>query len=98
MTGDLPQVSWVVAPVQIGIIALRAPLFGEITLSSMIGALTSNAAQWAKTALFLTYDENGGFFDHVTPVTAYPGYPGEVCRRRSCRSDPTTAGSGDGAG
>ena len=31
----------------------------------------------AKTVLFATYDENGGFFDHVAPVTAPPGTPGE---------------------
>jgi phospholipase C len=27
--------------------------------------------------MFLTFDENGGFFDHVPPTTAPPGTPGE---------------------
>jgi phospholipase C len=27
--------------------------------------------------MFLTYDENGGLFDHVEPPTAPPGTPGE---------------------
>jgi len=32
---------------------------------------------WAKTVLFITYDENDGFFDHVPPPTAPPGTDGE---------------------
>jgi phospholipase C len=32
---------------------------------------------WEKSALFYTYDENGGFFDHVPPPTPPPGTPGE---------------------
>jgi hypothetical protein len=32
---------------------------------------------WRKTVLFVTYDENGGFFDHVPPPTPPPGTPGE---------------------
>jgi phospholipase C len=52
-------------------------LFGEATLAGMLTGLTANAAQWAKTVMFVTYDENGGFFDHVAPVTAPPGTPGE---------------------
>ena len=32
---------------------------------------------WDKTALFVTWDENGGFFDHVVPPTPPPGTPDE---------------------
>jgi phospholipase C len=32
---------------------------------------------WAQTVLFVVFDENGGFFDHVPPVTAPEGTPGE---------------------
>jgi phospholipase C len=39
--------------------------------------LMANPAIWAKTALFVTYDENGGFFDHVVPPTPPAGTPGE---------------------
>ena len=92
MTGSLPQVSWVIAPGAESDHPSAAPLFGEIALSSMIGALTANPAQWAKTALFLTYDENGGFFDHVTPMTAPPGTAGEYVTAAAV-PDPTTAGS-----
>ena len=33
----------------------------------MLDALTSNPEVWSKTALFITYDENDGYFDHVPP-------------------------------
>jgi phospholipase C len=32
---------------------------------------------WAQTVLFVVYDENGGFFDHVVPPTAPAGTKGE---------------------
>jgi phospholipase C len=39
---------------------------GESHAVSLIQALMSNAA-WQHTVVILTYDENGGFFDHVAP-------------------------------
>ena len=53
--------------------------------------MTVNPAQWAKTAVFLTYDENGGFFDHVPPPTAPPGTPGEYLTVPAV-PDPAAAG------
>ena len=76
-SGNLPQVSWVLASLVDSDHPPAPSLFGESTLSGILTALTANPAQWAKTALFVTYDENGGFFDHVPPVTAPPGTPGE---------------------
>jgi phospholipase C len=35
----------------------------------MLDVLTSNPDTWSKTALFLMYDENDGFFDHMVPPT-----------------------------
>ena len=67
-------------------------LFGELTLSAMLSALSLNPAQWAKTALFVTFDENGGFFDHVAPVTAPPGTAGEYITAPAV-PDPTVIGS-----
>jgi phospholipase C len=57
----------------------------------MITALSTNPVQWAKTAMFVTYDENGGFFDHVPPVTATPGTPGEYVTAPAV-PDPTIVG------
>jgi len=31
-------------------------------------ALTSNPKRWSRTVLIVTYDEHGGFFDHVSPL------------------------------
>ena len=47
--------------------------YGEVALSQVLDALTVNPALWEKTALFATYDENGGFFDHVPPPVPPPG-------------------------
>jgi phospholipase C len=42
---------------------------------------------WGKTALFITYDENGGFFDHVPPPVAPAGTPGEYLTVNPLPSD-----------
>ncbi len=41
--------------------------FGEELLRRVYLALSGNARRWAKTLLLVTYDEHGGFFDHVAP-------------------------------
>ena len=48
---------------------------------TVLRILLSNPAVWEKTALIVSYDENGGFFDHVVPPTAPPGTPGEYDSR-----------------
>lgn len=48
---------------------------GEDFIRAVYQVLTSNEAIWNETALIITYDEHGGFFDHVVPpsiVTAPP--------------------------
>ncbi|HEY6412966.1 MAG TPA: alkaline phosphatase family protein, partial [Edaphobacter sp.] len=76
-SGNLPQVSWIIPSVVESEHPPSPSLLGELTLAAIINTLTANPAQWAKTVLFVTYDENGGFFDHVAPPTAPPGTPGE---------------------
>jgi phospholipase C len=65
---------------------------GENILSLIVSALTADPALWAKTLLLVTYDENGGFFDHAAPVTAPLGTPGEYVTAPAV-SDPTVIGS-----
>ncbi|NDK90262.1 phospholipase C [Gordonia desulfuricans] len=73
----LPKVAWVVPPaLECEHPALPAAL-GAVGIVGLLDILTSNPAVWEKTALIISYDENGGFFDHVTPPTAPPGTPGE---------------------
>jgi phospholipase C len=92
LSGNLPQVSWVLASLVDSDHPPAPAIFGEATLSGILTALMANPAQWAKTALFVTWDENGGFFDHVPPVTAPPGTPGEYITAAGAIS-PTVIGS-----
>jgi phospholipase C len=75
--GTLPQVSWVLGALVDTEHPPAAVTYGEVVVAQVLDAITSNPALWAKTALFITYDENGGFFDHVPPPIAHPGTPGE---------------------
>src|SRR5262249_23719887 len=58
--------------------------FGENFLLQVVTALFQSP-QWRSTALFVTYDEHGGYYDHVPPPPAIPpddisprlGQPGE---------------------
>src|SRR6202045_1527871 len=76
-TGSLPQVSWLLGSVITSDHPPSPSVFGESILSLIVTAFRANPALWAKTVLFVTYDENGGFFDHVAPITAPPGTDGE---------------------
>lgn len=44
---------------------------GQRFVAEVVDALTKSPA-WARSALFLTYDEHGGQFDHVAPPEACP--------------------------
>lgn len=64
----LPQVSYIIAtadgsehPVP------SSPAQGAAYTAAVIEALASNPAVWAGTVLFVMFDENDGFFDHVPP-------------------------------
>ena len=74
----LPQVSWLLT----GIGATEHPQFstagaGQVAARQIVEALMNNPKVWRRTALFITWDENGGFFDHVAPPAPKPGTPGE---------------------
>src|SRR5947209_2701731 len=75
--GTLPQVSWVIAPVVDSEHPPAPVTWGEVVSAQVLNTLLSNQAVWEKTALLITYDENGGFFDHVPPPTAPTGTAGE---------------------
>jgi phospholipase C len=87
----LPRVSWVIPNVLECEHPATLPAAGALALVNIIKILMSNPAVWEKTALIVSYDENGGFFDHVTPPTPPPGTPGEYI---SVPDINTVAGSG----
>jgi phospholipase C len=76
-SGQLPSVSWIIPPLGFDEHPSAAPANGEYFTSLVLDALLENEQLWSKTALFLMYDENDGWFDHVKPPTAPPGTPGE---------------------
>ncbi|MBZ9643762.1 phosphocholine-specific phospholipase C [Streptomyces sp. PSKA30] len=65
--GTLPQISWIAAPEAFSEHSNWPSNYGAWYIAQVLDALTSNPAVWAKTALFITYDENDGFFDHLVP-------------------------------
>jgi phospholipase C len=67
--GRLPQVSWIVAPEAYSEHPNWEPDFGSWYVSQVVDILTSNPEVWSKMVLFITYDEEGGFFDHLVPPT-----------------------------
>jgi phospholipase C len=45
---------------------------GQAFLADIYQTLISNPARWATTMMVVTYDEHGGFFDHVAPLAMPP--------------------------
>jgi phospholipase C len=45
-------------------------LSGQVFIKRIYDALRSNKPLWLKTLLIITYDEHGGFYDHVIPPVA----------------------------
>jgi phospholipase C len=45
---------------------------GEDLVKKVYEALRGNARYWAETMLIITFDEHGGFYDHVPPPAAVP--------------------------
>ena len=83
--GKLPSVSWIdpsFADLETGLMRLISPpsnddhppsdvFAGQALVLKLYDALASSK-QWAKTLLVITYDEHGGFFDHVPPPLRPP--------------------------
>ncbi|WP_406739626.1 phosphocholine-specific phospholipase C [Streptomyces atratus] len=63
----LPQISWIAAPEAFSEHPNWPANYGAWYISHVLDALTSNPDVWSRTALFITYDENDGYFDHVVP-------------------------------
>jgi len=67
--GTLPQVSWIVAPYEYSEHPAASPSYGAHYVRTVLEALMGNQDLWNTTALFVTYDEHDGYFDHVLPPT-----------------------------
>jgi phospholipase C len=63
----LPQVSWIVAPAGYCEHPSYTPDYGAHYVNTVLRTLFANHDLWKNTALFVTYDEHDGFFDHQLP-------------------------------
>jgi len=66
---QLAQVSWLMPAAWCSEHPVYTPADGAMYVAAILDALTSNPEVWSKTALFIMYDENDGFFDHVVAPT-----------------------------
>jgi len=89
----LPAVSWIIPNDGYDEHPPAPPALGEWYTAQVLATLVSKPEVWAKTVLFVMYDENDGFFDHVAPPTAPPGTPGEYVTK-----SPLPASAGGIAG
>lgn len=64
----LPQVCWILpSQAQCEHPVGSSPVSGADFTHRVLAALVANPAVWSNTVLFITFDENDGFFDHVPP-------------------------------
>jgi phospholipase C len=67
-SGTLPSVSWVVPSGAVSEHPPSAVSFGQSYVTSLINA-AMKSPDWSSTAIFLAWDDWGGFYDHVQPPT-----------------------------
>ena len=67
-SGDLPPVSWVMPVVDRGEHPPDSIELGQAYVARLINSVMHGPRdQWLRTAIFLTWDDWGGFYDHVEP-------------------------------
>ena len=66
--GTLPAVSWVVPSGEVSEHPPGPVSFGQSYVTSLVNAVM-HGPDWDSTAIFLTCDDWGGFYDHVVPPT-----------------------------
>ena len=67
-TGTLPDVSWVVPSGKISEHPTASIQAGQAYVTGVINAVMQSP-EWDSTAIFLSWDDWGGFYDHVVPPT-----------------------------
>ncbi|MFE6777411.1 phosphocholine-specific phospholipase C [Streptomyces sp. NPDC057702] len=76
--GKLPEVSYIVpSAADSEHPGASSPVASATLVYKVLDALGKNPDVWRHTALFLTYDENDGFYDHVPPPVPPAGTDGE---------------------
>jgi phospholipase C len=65
-SNQLPDVSWVIPSGQASDHALTTDGSGPSWVASVVNAI-GNSPYWGSTAIFITWDDWGGWYDHVPP-------------------------------
>jgi uncharacterized protein (TIGR03437 family) len=65
-SGNLPQVSWVIPNNHLSEHPAASVAVGMTYVTGLVNAVM-NSPQWDSTAIFIAWDDWGGFYDHVTP-------------------------------
>jgi phospholipase C len=66
--GTLPAVSWVIPSQEVSEHPPGPVSFGQSYVTSLINAVM-RSPEWSSTAILLSWDDWGGFYDHVVPPT-----------------------------
>ncbi|ORX37170.1 phosphoesterase family-domain-containing protein [Kockovaella imperatae] len=74
--GNLPEISYLIAPGDLCEHPPNLPRQGGWLQKAVIDAV-QNSPKYNKTILIISYDETGGFGDHVVPFHSPEGTPGE---------------------
>ncbi len=74
--GTLPQVSWIIGPAELSEHTPFTPHDGAWLQKQIVHAV-ANGSSYNNTVLIISYDETGGWGDHVTPFHSPQGTPGE---------------------
>jgi phospholipase C len=73
--GTLPAVSWVAPNWEVSEHPPSAVSEGQAFVTSLVNAVMEDPETWSSTAIFLFWDDWGGFYDHVPPPQVNPyGY------------------------
>lgn len=77
-SGRLPRVSYIVpSTIDSEHPSESTPANSAEIVYQVLDALASNPDVWSRTALFLNFDENDGYFDHVPPPVPPPEHTDE---------------------
>ncbi|OJJ34830.1 hypothetical protein ASPWEDRAFT_51087 [Aspergillus wentii DTO 134E9] len=74
--GTLPEVSFIVGPAELSEHPPYMPKDGAWLQKKVVDAVTTSP-KYSSTLLMISYDESGGFGDHVTPFHSPEGTPGD---------------------